>query len=473
MAETRTQLIIFPPHLTDDVRLGWGIREIKSSHVTSQKALLHGAPNNQIKVIDSTELYRRLTILYRFPRYPRLCILFSNHFMWVFSPRKMVKAGGLSAVVLLLALVAPGLTQEVAQPAGGIKLVGTITSMSGNDVTVTSDAGTATSVTIQDSARMLRTEPGAKDLKSANPITAHDLQVGDRVLVRGKAADNGKSVVASSLILIKASDVAAKQQQDREDWQKRGVGGLVTALDSAAGTVTISNSAIAGNKATTVRVSKNTIIRRYAPDSVKFDDAKPGPIDQIKVGDQLRARGTRSADGSEVNADEIVSGSFRNIAGQVISTDPADNSVTVRDLISKKPVTLKINPDSQLRNLPPTMAQRIAARLKHPQDSGSGAAAQAAPPEAGGAGSGFRRPGGPPDFQQMLNRMPPVTLSDLQKGIAVMIVATEGTATSQPTAVTLLTGVEDILTASPDSSRAAMLLSPWNLGGGEAAAANQ
>lgn len=73
----------------------------------------------------------------------------------------------------------------------------------------------------------------------------------------------------------------------------------------------------------------------------------------------------------------------------------------------------------------------------------------------------------------MLNRMPPVTLSDLQKGIAVMIVATEGTATSQPTAVTLLTGVEDILTASPDSSRAAMLLSPWNLGGGEATAANQ
>jgi hypothetical protein len=375
-------------------------------------------------------------------------------------------------VLLVLALVgAAGLTQEAAQPVGVTKLLGTIKSISGNDVTVTNDSGTAIPVTIQDSTRMLRTEPGAKDLKGATAITAHDLQVGDRVLVRGKAANDGKSVLASSLILIKASDVAAKQQQEREDWQKRGVGGLVTAVNADAGTVTISNSAMAGNKATTIRVSKDTIIRRYAPDSVKFDDAKPGTIDQIKAGDQLRARGTRSADGSEVTADEIVSGSFRNIAGQVMSTDPPNNSVTVRDLISKQPVTLKINPDSQLRNLPPMMAQHIAARLKHPQGSANGPSAQASPPaEAGGGqnGSGFRRPA--PDFQQMLNRMPPVTLSDLQKGTAVMIVATEGSATNQPTAVTLLTGVEDLLTASPG---AAMLLSPWNLGGADAAAANQ
>jgi hypothetical protein len=397
--------------------------------------------------------------------------------MRFFSPTTILKVHGRSAAVfLVLALVAVVLAQEAAQPVGGTKLLGTIKSITGNDVTVTSDSGTPTSVTIQDSTRMLRTEPGAKDLKSATAITAHDLQVGDRVLVRGKAADDGKSVLALSLILIKATDVVAKQQQEREDWQKRGVGGLVTAVNASVGTITISNSAMAGNKATTIRVSKDTIIRRYAPDSVKFDDAKPGTVDQIKVGDQLRARGTRSADGSEITADEIVSGSFRNIAGQVMSTDPSNNSVTVRDLISKQPVTLKINPDSQLRNLPPMMAQHIAARLKHPQGSGNGPSAQAAPSAEAGGGqnsSGLRRPGGAPDFQQILNRMPPVTLSDLQKGTAVMIVATEGSATSQPTAVTLLTGVEDILTASPDSSRAAMLLSPWNLGGGETAGDNQ
>jgi hypothetical protein len=382
-------------------------------------------------------------------------------------------------VVALLgsALAFSGVGQEVAQPAASnapTKALGTIKLISGNNLTIVSDAGTATTATIQDSTRMLRTEPGAKDLKGAAPITAQDLQTGDRVLVRGKMTEDSKSLLASSLIVIKASDVAAKQEQEREDWQKRGVGGLVTAVDAAAGTVTISNSTMGGNKTTVVHASKDTIIRRYAPDSVKFDDAKPGTLDQIRVGDQLRARGTRGSDGTEMAADEIVSGAFRNIAGTVISTNAADNTLTVRDLLSKKAVTLKINPDSQLRTLPPMLAQHIAAGLKlQRRASDKGGAPQPEPQRAAARenGGGFRRPGGAPDFQQILNRMPAVTLADLQKGTAVMVVATEGTASTQPTAVTLLTGVEDILTA--DSSRAAMLLSPWNLGGGEAAAANQ
>lgn len=385
---------------------------------------------------------------------------------------------GLS-LLLGAVLAVSSLAQEPAQmPANPsiAKAVGTIKSVSGNNLVIASDAGTAMNVVVQDSARLVRTVPGAKDLKGATSVMVRDLQPGDRVLVRGRMADDGKSLLAVSVIVIKGADVAAKQEQDREDWQKRGMGGLVTAVDPAAGTITISNSTMGGSKATTIRVSKDTIVRRYAPDSVKFDDATAGTLDQIKVGDQLRARGTRSADGSELAAEEIVSGTFRNIAGTVISTDASENSVTVRDLATKKPVTLKINPDSQLRNLPPMVAQRIAARLKGGARGSGAGVGQGGPPaakaaEEGGANGGTRRPGGAPDFQQMLSRMPAVTLADLQKGTAVMVVATEGSAKSQPTAVTLLTGVEDILTASPES--AAMLLSPWNLGGADTAAASQ
>jgi hypothetical protein len=59
--------------------------------------------------------------------------------------------------------------------------------------------------------------------------------------------------------------------------------------------------------------------------------------------------------------------------------------------------------------------------------------------------------------------MPAVKLADLQKGEAVMMVATQGSANSEPTAITLLTGVEPILTASPGGNGAAMLLAPWSL----------
>jgi len=302
--------------------------------------------------------------------------------------------------------------------------------------------------------------------------------VGDRILARGTASEDGKSVTASSVVLMKESDVAAKQERDRDDWQKRGVGGLVSKVDAANGVVTLAAPAMSDAKPVTIHISKTTIIRRYSPDSVKFDDAKPSTLDQINVGDQLRARGVRSADGTELAADEVVSGAFRNIAGTVVSTDAGNNTVTVMDLATKKPVTLRITADSQLRKLPATVAQRIAVRLRGGSpDGGSDAPAAGGGPSAktgearpnGGPGGG--RPGGAPDFQQMLKRMPAVTLADLQKGDAIMIVTTEGSANTQPTAITLLSGVEPILSASPNSNRAAMLLSPWNLGGGGGEAA--
>ena len=290
---------------------------------------------------------------------------------------------------------------------------------------------------------------------------------------------------------MKATDVAAKQSQEREDWQKRGIGGLVSAVDAATGTVTISTGAGAAAKTIAIHTTKSTILRRYAPDSVKFDDAKPAPLDQIKPGDQLRARGTRSADGNEFQADEIVWGTFRNIAGIITSVDPSANTITLTDLITKKPVVVKITDQSQLRKLPDRMAQFIAFRLKG-APGGAGAAAGAAPnssptvaregapgaaegPANGGqraAGTG----GGRADFQQIVNRLPAATLSDFQKGEAIMVVSTQGTDSAGVTAITLLGGVEPILAAAPAGNASqAMILSPWSLGApaGDAAGGTQ
>ncbi len=195
--------------------------------------------------------------------------------------------------------------------------------------------------------------------------------MGDRLLAGGTASDDGKSVLATTAIVMKKADIAEKQEQDREAWQKNGVGGVVKAVDAGTGTIKISTGTLAA-KELTIHVSKNTIIRRYAPDSVRFDDARPGTLDQIKPGDQLRARGTHSADGSELAADEIVSGTFRNIAGTVVAIDQGNNSVTVMDLTTKRPVTLKITADSQMHKLPAMFAQRIAMRLKGAASGGAG-----------------------------------------------------------------------------------------------------
>ncbi len=368
------------------------------------------------------------------------------------------------------------------------RAVGAVKSINGNQVTLTTDTGPEVSIFFQDSTRILRTEPGQNSLKGATAIPLQELQVGDRLLVRGTPSSDAKSIVASIAVVMKQSDVAATHEQQKEAWQKHGIGGLVKSANPDDGTIQISITSFAGTKDQAIHTSKSTVVRRYAPDSVKFDDAKPGTLDQIKPGDQLRARGTRSEDGTQFDADEIVSGSFRNIAGIVSSIDAGQNTLSVMDLITKTPVTVKITADSQVRQLPAMMAQRIAMRLKGGTgQDGAGSGAAGGAPNGGPPGSGqpqggaWRNGGGPsgtnrggsPDFQQMLSRLPAATLADLHKGDAVMIVATEGSASSAPTAITMLSGVEPLLTASPDKNRASTLLSPWNLGaspeGGDAA----
>jgi len=401
--------------------------------------------------------------------------------------------------MVTLILAGPGYVLAQGKPAGGsgdaqiAKAVGTIKSIQADSITVAAESGGEGDIIakLMGSTKILRVPPGEKDLKNATVLQAQDLQPGDRVLVRGQASGDGDGhtivITALSVIVMKQADVAARQQHDRDDWQKRGVGGLVTNVDAATGTITISSGGMGANRSIAIHIAKDTILRRYAPGSVKFDDAKPAPagqiMAQIKAGDQLRARGTRNPDGSEVSAEEIVTGSFRNIAGIIKAIDAASNTMTVQDAIRKSAVVVKVSPDSQMKKLPAEMAQRIAMQLKGTADGGSGdqqgangqgISGQGATPVAAGARPGTgsqtaRGPGGgpggngPPDLQRMLSRLPNSTLADLQKGDAVMIVSTEGGSSDAVTAITLLAGVDAILTAATSQS-ASTLLSPWSLG---------
>src|SRR5205823_7796097 len=194
---------------------------------------------------------------------------------------------------------------------------GTVKSINGKVLVLKLDSGPEVNVTVADGARIMKLAPGQTDLKGATPMTLPEVQVGDRMLVRGKPGDND-SIMTSSIVVMKQGDVAQKQQHEREDWQKRGAGGIVTAIDPSTGTITV---AITPAYSVTVKTSKETGFLRYAPDSVKFADAQKGTLDQIKVGDQLRARGSRSADSKEIAAEEVISGTFRNIAGTISAVD--------------------------------------------------------------------------------------------------------------------------------------------------------
>ncbi len=368
------------------------------------------------------------------------------------------------------------MAQAPAASSAG-RQIGTVKAISGNNITLAADGGAQVTVTVADGAKILQLAPGSTDLKSAQTIALGDIAVGDRVLMTGKAADDG-GFNAARVILMKSTDIAQKRQAEEADWQHRGSGGLVSAVDASSGKITISS----GAKKTDVSTAAKTQFRRYSGDSVKFEDAKPGTLAQIRPGDQLRVLGDKSEDGSSIQADIIVSGTFKNLSGTVASIDVNSGSITLKDLATKKNVTVKITANSDVRKLPERAATFLAARARGgaPQGPGAGqgtgqGSGQGAAMQRGDGGSGSGGPGGPgaagrqgggADLSQMLTRFPTIALAELKPGDAVMIVASQPDTGGPATAVTMLAGVEPLLAAAPNGGAPAMTLSPWSVGGG-------
>jgi Domain of unknown function (DUF5666) len=353
----------------------------------------------------------------------------------------------------------PRAQAQAAAPAA-VHPIGTVKSIEGSTIVLTAEGGQTYTVTVAEGARVLQIAPGSKDLKSAQTIALSDIASGDRVLVTGQAGDTANAVSAMRVILMKSMDIASQHAAEQADWQRRGSGGIVSAVDAATQSVTLTSH----GKKVAIQTSAATVFRRYASDSVKFEDASLGSFGQIQSGDQVSVRGNQSADGASLQAEEIVSGSFKNLAGTIVSVDAAAGTLTLKDLASKKTYTVKVTANANLRALPPQMAERFAARERGGQAGGQSAGTPAgggpahAPGSAGGS-AGM-------DLSQMLSRMPAGSLQDLHPGAAVMLVASQTAASADAlTAVTLLSGVEPILAATPAGS-SPMVLSPWNVGGG-------
>lgn len=383
----------------------------------------------------------------------------------------------IGALVCGLALVA-GFTLDAQQPppaANSQRLSGVVMKVdpAGPQVTLKNEAGQDVTITMQPKISYRRVEPGETDLTKAATIAVTDIAPGDHVLAVGAAPD-AKSFTARLIVVMSKADLATKQSSELADWQKRGVIGLVTAATPEG--ITISVRGPGGAKPLVIAPAPNAVIRRYTSDSIKFQDAAPSTLAEVKVGDQVRARGDKSADGGKMTADEIVSGSFKEIAATVLSIDPVEKVIRVRDLATKTPMTLRITADSNLRKLPLQMAQMLAAQNRPPDpNAGFGGRGGGAPQGRGGDGrggpGGGRGRGGANDLGQILDRSPVLVFTDLKadpKGDpknsdAIIVLGTVGKSPDQLNVITMLAGVEPILT-KPGTRE--MSLGAWSIGGG-------
>ncbi|HKP36362.1 MAG TPA: hypothetical protein VJT71_05850 [Pyrinomonadaceae bacterium] len=404
----------------------------------------------------------------------------------------------LSAIAALIIavniLVQAQPTAQGADPAiTATRVVGKVAEINAaaGRMTVKTDAGSLVTVIISEKTTFERMPPGETDRSKAIKTSLAELTVGDGVYARGFVAADRKSVPAQQVVVVSQSDIAKKQEQERAEWRRRGVSGIVSALNPQTKEVTISSRSLMGAaQAVIIPITDKVKIRRYPPDSIpKYSDAKPSKFEEVKVGDQFRALGDKSADGTHLTAEEVVFGTFRIAGGTVTAIDVAANKVSITDLQTKKPITITLKTDSVLRRFVPMMGggpggpgggagapgqgggagaagQGGGAGAQGPRAQGPGAQAPGAqgpgPQGAGAQGPGGQGQGGP-NMADVLERLPIISINDLKVGDMIIMSTLPGVDPTQITAIQLVSNIEPLIAMIQARQQAAGAPRPQNV----------
>ena len=323
-----------------------------------------------------------------------------------------------------------GFQQKVESVVGAVVDI----DKSSKRATIKTDAGETITVKTDDNSVCLRIPAGERTLSKAVPIQFADITIGDRILAHGTKTDQG--LVAQRLVVMPAAEVARKREHDLAEWKQRGVGGIVRELN--AQTVEITLELRGGTAGRLVIETGNARLRRYLPGSLRFEDAALSSFADIKVGDQLRALGDKSADGRSFSAEEIVSGAFKTIGVTVAEIDQQKSEIRAITLDQKRPIVIILNRDSVLHRISPPVAAAIAQKAK----------AEASKPASAIAAPGQKSAGQPLiDVQQMVDTLPSVSMSDIKPGDVLAVTGAVEKDESRLVAIKLAAGVDLVLKA--------------------------
>lgn len=326
-------------------------------------------------------------------------------------------------------------------------IAGDVVSVTSEKIVLSAKTGTI-DVILSGETAYKRVDAEKPSLKTATDAALTDIKPGDKLLVTGIISEDLKTLPARAVYLMSKADIAERNAKEAAEWTTRGVSGKVTAVDAAAGTITIDVRGIATTTKVVVTPKPNAKYLRYAPNSVKFSDAVAGSLGQVQVGDMLRALGDKSQDGTAFAAETILTGAFRTVAGTVKSVDTAKNEVVITDFQTKADIVVDLSSASMMKRFPQERAQQMAAaqtargeRQQRPEAAGG-----ERPQRPQGAGMpGGRRAGG---IDEMLEQFPNVTAADLKPGEMVAVSSTKTADEGRITAIKFLAGVEPFIRAA-------------------------
>lgn len=354
-------------------------------------------------------------------------------------------------LIFLMIVTGVCLAQQKEQVVGAVETV----NAAAGELTIRTDAGKTLAAHLAANCRLMRVEPGEKDLSKATPMELSAVSVGDRLIARGVPADDKLSV--TTMVVMSKSALAEKNAREQAEWRTKGVRGVVKTVNASAHELTVSTGRDATAKDWTVSVPESAVLRRYAEGSVKFSDSKIAPLSDIETGDQVRILGTKDEAASKIVAEQVVSGSFRTMGGEVVSIKADSGEMTMKDVQTKKPVVIRMTADTKIHRMPGFGAGG-GGMMMRPGGMGGGGMRQGGGMQAGGAA----RMGGArtPDLGQMIDRLPVATLADVKPGDAVIVSVAKSSGGGAPSAISLIAGVDFLLRAS--AAEVSQTLGNWN-----------
>lgn len=354
----------------------------------------------------------------------------------------------LVALAICICAAAVGASAQSVKPS---VITGDVASVSDAKIVVNASSGAVDAV-IAPATAFKRVAPDNPSPAAATASSISEIGVGDRVMVTGVLAADGKSLPARTVYLMTKSDISQKKAKDAEAWRTRGIAGKVSAVNPQTGQITVDIRSLMGSTSVTVTPKQNAKFIRYAPDSERFDEAKPSSLAEIKAGDMIRALGDKSADGTALAAETVLTGAFQTIAGTVVSVDAEKNEVVINNLQTKKPVTISLATATTLKRFPPEMAQRMAGMQSggvRPVGGGTPPAASGTAPSAPSGGQNGARPfgggGRAGGIDEMLDRFPTIKAADLSVGDMIAVSSTRSESADHIRAIKLLAGVEPFI----------------------------
>jgi hypothetical protein len=338
---------------------------------------------------------------------------------------------------------------------------------SAGQITIKTAAGSVVVANVNEKTTYQRMPPGETDRSKAEPTSLTEITVGDGVVARGFVATDRKSVPAQQIIVVSQSEIAKQNAAQRMAWA-RGAKGIVSAINPTAKEITVTSRSLQGtSQAVTVAVTDKAKLKRYPPDSIpKYENAKSAKFEEIKVGDQLNARGEKDAEGTHLSAEEVVFGTFKIAGGTVTAIDAAANTISINDLQTKKPLTIALKPDTVIRRFqnmmggmgggagapggggaPAAGAQGAGAGNGQGQATANRPAAGAGPGAVGQSpGPGGPRPGGGGmNMADLLDRLPTISINEIKVGDMIIMSTLPGSDPMHTTAISMVAGVEPLL----------------------------